>query len=70
MMVVVPDLSNREAVGRPPQPCMEADIVTGAPTMAWFRKRPVPEPQRHFGREPVRLPRHSGQARLEPAVVG
>lgn len=39
-LAVVLDLFNREVVGWSIKPCMTADIVTDALTMAWFRRRP------------------------------
>lgn len=34
------DLFNRKIVGWPIKPCMTADIVTNALTMAWYRRKP------------------------------
>lgn len=41
-LAAVPDLFNREIAGWAIRPGMTADIVTGALTMAWFRRRPAP----------------------------
>ncbi|CAI8849350.1 transposase [Methylococcus capsulatus] len=38
---ITPDPFNREVVGWSPKPRMTADIVTDAPTMAWFRRKPA-----------------------------
>ena len=38
---IVLDQFNREVVGWSLQPRMTADIVMGAPTMAWFRRKPA-----------------------------
>lgn len=39
-LAITMDLFNREVVGWSLKPCMTADIVTDALTMAWFRRRP------------------------------
>lgn len=49
-LAIVPGLFNREVVGRPLKPRMTSDIVTGAPAVAWFRKRPAPGVMHHSGR--------------------
>lgn len=40
-LAIVMDLFNREIVGWSLKPRMTADIVTGALTMAWFRRKPA-----------------------------
>jgi transposase InsO family protein len=40
-LAIVLDLFNREVVGWSLKPCMTADIVTDALTMAWFRRNPA-----------------------------
>ncbi len=40
-LAITLDLFNREVVGWSLKPCMTADIVTDALTMAWFRRKPA-----------------------------
>jgi transposase InsO family protein len=47
---IVLDLFNREMIGWSLKPRMTADIVTGALTMAWFRRRPAPGVMHHSDR--------------------
>ncbi len=49
-LTVVLDLFNGEIDGWPLKPRMAADIATGAPAMARFRKRPAPGSMHHSGR--------------------
>jgi len=41
-LAIALDLFNREVVGWSLKPRLTADIVIGALTMAWFRKKPAP----------------------------
>jgi len=40
-LAIMLDLFNRKVVGWSMKPCMTADIVIDALTMAWFKKRPA-----------------------------
>jgi len=44
------DLCNREVVGCSLKPCMTADIMMDALTMAWFRRKPAPDVLHHSDR--------------------
>ena len=61
-LAVVIDLFNREVVGWSIRSKMTAEIVIGALTMAWFRKKPAPGLIHHSdrGSRPVCKRRLSG----------
>lgn len=63
-LAVVLDLFNREVVGWSIKPRMTADIVIGALTMAWFRKKLAPGLIHHSDRG-SQYASHAFQARLK-----